>query len=266
MQFARICAASALAVSSVLTTAGQAQAATTVPIPADVGAKGCGLPPLNLSGMGLYNYKAAWTASNWANAGSTIPWVYSHVKQSGNQVLERLDATGAPELQAVQGTPARTSGLWQVDVTMPLKMREGVVVAPLWLYDNISKDEIDIEFVAARALTVSLHSWPGGVSKSQTVAVISNFNFSGRRLCLGINVHPTGGLIDILADGQVIYTWNRSKMSFFVNHPLRPWLELWAANPANTGLSAWTGKFAGFAAGDSMTLTVNGYSYTPTAF
>src|SRR5579863_6977632 len=240
MQFTRMFAASALAACFLISTSGvhgqfgpdtPQQSLKGTPVPADVGAKGCGLPPLSLAGIGLYKYTAPWTASNWANAGSTIPWRYDHVNQVGHKVTLRLDSSGAPELQATQGTVPHTSGLWQVDVTMPQHMREGVVVAPLWLYDSASKDEIDFEIVAARQLTVSLHSWPGGVHMRQTVAVIPNVDFSGRRLCLGINLRPAAGKIEMRANGQVIYTWDRSKMNFFVSHPVRPWIELWAANP-----------------------------------
>jgi hypothetical protein len=223
--------------------------------------RGCGLPALDLSGMHLFDYQARWHASQWDNSGSQIPWRYDHVRQVGKVVALRLDASGAPQLQAVEGTPWETEGLWESDVTMP-SLREGVVVAPLWLYNRTTKDEVDFEFVGRRGLDVSLHTWPGGKHLTKTVRLFAGRDFSGQRLCLGIKVNQGSGKIDMLLDGAPVYTWDRSKMDFFVSQPLRPFIEMWAANPSNEGLSMWTGTFTGFAPGEEMNMIVHGYRYT----
>lgn len=235
--------------------------ATALPAAAETANKGCGLPPLDLSGMRVFNYKAPWNASEWANSGSKIPWRFNHVRQDGQIVTLRLDAQGAPQLQAVQGTKAELDGLWETDVTMP-ELREGVVVAPLWLYDQSTKDEIDFEFVGRRGLDVSMHAWPGGNHLYKTVRLFAGTDFSGRRLCLGIRSDATSGKVEMLLDGKVVYTWNKSDLGFFVSHPMRPFIEMWAADPSNSGLVGWTGEFTGFKPDESMLMTVHGYRYS----
>lgn len=228
---------------------------------ADAANAGCGLPPLDLSDMRLYNYKAPWNASEWDNSGSKIPWRFNHVRQNGETVTLTLDANGAPQLQAVQGTKAELDGLWESDVTMP-ELREGVVVAPLWLYSQDTKDEIDFEFVGRRGLDVSMHAWPGGNHLSKTVRLFAGTDFSRRRLCLGIKSDATAGKVEMLIDGKVVYTWSKGNLDFFVTHPMRPFIEMWAADPSNSGLVGWTGEFTGFKPGESMVMTVHGYRYS----
>jgi hypothetical protein len=229
---------------------------------ADTENKGCGLPPLDLSDMRLFNYNAPWTASEWANSGSKIPWHFDHVRQEGDTVTLRLDARGAPQLQAVQGTKAALDGLWETDVTMP-ELREGVVVAPLWIYDQSTKDEVDFEFVGRRGLDVSMHAWPDGNHLTKTVRLFAGTDFSGRRICLGIKSEATTGKVEMLLDGKVVYTWKKSDLGFFVTHPMRPFIEMWAADPSNSGLVGWTGEFTGFKPDQSMLMTVHGYRYSP---
>ncbi len=225
------------------------------------GDAGCGLPPLDLSDMHLYDYQAHWHASEWANSGSKIPWHFDHVRASDVTVVFLLDAKGAPQLQAVQGTKAALDGYWEVDVTLP-EMREGVVVAPLWLYNRDTKDEVDFEFVGRRGLDVSMHAWPGGNHLTKTIRLFAGTDFSGRRMCLGIKSDATAGKVDMLIDGEVVYTWDKSKFDFFVSHPMRPFIEMWAADPSNSGLVGWTGKFTGFDPGEKMVMNVHGYRYS----
>jgi hypothetical protein len=231
------------------------------PVGVQAGDVGCGLPPLDLSGMRLFNYNGSWHASEWANGASKIPWHFNHVRQTGSEVTLLLDAKGAPQLQAVSGTPAQTAGLWESDVTLP-QMREGVVVAPLWIYDRTTKDEVDFEFAGRSGLTVSMHAWPGGNHITKTIPVLAGTDFSNRRACFGIKVDKAAGKVDMLVDGKVIYTWDKSQQNFFVSQPMRPFIEMWAADPANAGLSEWTGKFAGFAPGENMLMTIHGYRFS----
>ena len=106
------------------------------------------LPPLDLSDMALWNWSGTWHASNWDNAWSSIPYRYDHVQQdaAGNTYFV-FDAKGAPELKAQNGHPYSTKAYYEVDVTLP-QMRSGMVVAPLWLWHDKTRDEVDFEFVA----------------------------------------------------------------------------------------------------------------------
>ena len=243
----------------------KATAATTatVPVaPAPVLAK---LAPLNLADMWLWNWNGKWHASEWDNGMSHIPWRYSRVqRQSGGDVKFRLDATGAPQLQALNGTPAYVRGLWEVDATLPA-LREGMVVAPLWLYDQTSKDEIDFEFVGRRGLDVSLHAYPGGVHKQNTVRLFAGTDLSGKRMRFGIRLDQAAGKVTMLIDGKVVHTFDKAKLGWFVSKPVKPFIELWAANPKLTWLTPWTGVWAPLPSGDHRTMTVHGYGYTPIA-
>ncbi len=221
------------------------------------------LAPLDLSDMKLWNWNGKWHASEWNHASSTIPWRYNRVaRQSTGDVKFRLDSTGAPQLQAQGGTPAYSRGLWEVEATLP-ELREGMVVAPLWLYDSASKDEIDFEFVGRRGLDVTLHAYPGGVHKQSTVRLFAGTDLSNKRMRLGIKLDQTAGTAIMLVDGKPVHTFDKAKLGWFVTKPLKPLIELWAADPSKTGLTQWTGVWKPLASGDHRTMTVHGYGYTP---
>lgn len=221
------------------------------------------LAPLDLSDMRLWNWNGKWHASEWNHANSTIPWRYNRVvRQSGGDVKFRLDSTGAPQLQAQGGTPAYSHGLWEVEATIPA-LREGMVVAPLWLYDPASKDEIDFEFVGRRGLDVSIHAYPGGVHKQSTVRLFAGTDMSGKRMRFGIRLDQTAGTATMLVGGKPVHTWTRAQLGWFVSKPVKPFIELWAANPQLTWLTSWTGVWTPLPTGDHRTMTVHGYGYTP---
>lgn len=221
------------------------------------------LPPLDLSTLALWNWSGVWIASEWNNANSTIPWRYSRISQPAKtDTLMKLDATGAPQLQGGGGMPAYASGLWESEVTLPT-LRDGVVVAPLWIYNSTTRDEVDFEVPGRKGLDVTIHSWPNGVHRSQTVRYFAGTDLSGKRLRLGIKVDQAAGTIEMLVNGTRIHRWDRAAMTYFPSSEMKPWFEMWAANPANTGFVQWAGKFTGFRSRESMTLKIHGYGYTP---
>lgn len=221
------------------------------------------LPPLNLSDMRLWNWNAKWHASEWDNPNSLTPWRYSRIaKQTNGDVKFKLDSTGAPQLQAQNGTPAYRNGLWEVEATLPT-LRDGMVVAPLWLYDPVSKDEIDFEFVGRRGLDLTIHAYPGGVHKKHAVRLYAGTDMSGKRLRFGIKLDQDAGTASMLIGGKVVHTWQREQLGWFVSKPVKPLIEIWAANPKLTWLTAWTGTWVPLKSTESRTMTVHGYGYTP---
>lgn len=220
------------------------------------------LPPLDLAQMRLWNYAGKWMASEWDNGNSPYPWRYDHVKQpSGGDTDFTLDQNGAPELQAYEGTPSLAAGLWETDVTVP-KLRDGLIVAPIFLYDHASRDEVDFEFVGRNGIDVTMHGYPNGVHQQSTVKLFAGQDLSGRRMRFGIKVDEAAGYVEMYVDGMKMQRWDRSKMSFFVSNPMRPNIEMWAAAPSNPGFVYWAGTWAGLAQGEKLTLTVHGYGYT----
>ncbi len=251
----------ASAVAAAATTTASAKTATLSSVAAMLVTDK--LPPLALRDMRLWNWAGVWHASEWDNPQSPISWRYNHIKQeAGTDTLFTLDASGAPELQAEGGTPAAANGLWETEVTLP-KLRDGMIVAPVWLYDSSSKDEIDFEFAGRKGLDVTLHAYVNGVHKQSTARLFAGTDLSGQRKRFGIKVDQSTGFVEMYVDGERVYSWTRSGMSFFVSHPLKPWIELWAAKPTNAAFVQWAGKWAGIAGTDSAVMTVHGYRFSP---
>lgn len=221
------------------------------------------LAPLDLSGMALWRWSARWHASEWDNGNSHIPWRYNRVtKQTNGDVNFRLDSTGAPQLQAVDGTTGQSRGLWEVEATIP-QLREGMVVAPLWLYNSSNKDEIDFEFVGRRGLDLSIHAYPGGVHQQNTVRLFADTDLSGRRMRFGIQLDEAAGTATMLIDGAPVHTWTRASLGWFPTQPVKPFMEVWAAKPTLTWLTQWTGVWTNLPSGDHRTMTIHGYGFTP---
>ena len=220
------------------------------------------LAPLYLADMKLWNWNGTWTASEWSNANSPIPWKYDHIAQVKGETSFTLDSVGAPELQAMNATPAYTRGLWETDVTLP-SLRDGMIVAPLWIYDTTSKDEVDFEYAGRKGMDVSLHATSNGKLTSQTVRLFAGRDMSGERHRFGIKVDESIGVVEMYLDGVRVYRWDKTDLAYTVTHPLKPWIEMWAANPTNAGFVAWAGKWAGMTAKDKpLVMTVHGYGYS----
>lgn len=219
------------------------------------------LPKIDLSDMRLWNWDGKWHASEWNNGMGPIPWRFNRVSLSANgDAVLRMDAEGAPQLQAMNGTPTAASGFWEADVTLP-RLKEGVVVAPLWLYDQATGDEIDFEYAGRNGLDLTMHTRAAnGQMEHHSVRVFAGRDMSGERHRFGIRVHQGTGVAEMYLDGRLIHRWRRANMSSFVSRPLKPWIEMWAADPNNGGFVGWVGRWAGFAPSESMTMTVHGYA------
>jgi hypothetical protein len=220
------------------------------------------LKPLNLTDMWLWNWGGRWMASEWGNGNSPLPWKYNHVNQpTAADTYFTLDTNGAPELQALGGTPAYSRGLWETEVTLP-KLKDGLIVAPLWVYDPNSRDEVDFEFAGRKGLDVTMHSYPNGVHQQDTTRLFAGQDMSGQRKRFGIKIDESAGYVEMYVDGALIHRWNRSGMPYFISHPVKPWIEMWASNPKNAGFVSWAGKWPGIDTNEVLKMTVHGYGYT----
>ncbi len=219
------------------------------------------LRPLDLSTMWLWNWGGTWIGSEWGNGNSPLPWKFDHVEQpAGVDTMFVLDAGGAPQIQA--GTAeAKSSGLWEADVTLP-ELRDGLIVAPLWLYDPASRDEIDFELAGRRGLDVSMHAYANGTHVQNTVRLFAGTDLSRQRKRFGIKVDQASGAVDMYVDGVRVHRWDRSTTSGFITHPVKPWIEMWAANPWDGGFVGWAGSWTPLAAGQQLTMRVHGYGYS----
>lgn len=219
------------------------------------------LPPLDLADMRLWNWHGKWHASQWDHAASPIPWRHNRIKQkkNGDTVLV-LDERGAPQLQAVSGIDWEPKGLWEVDVTLP-EMRDGLIVAPLWLYDSRSKDEFDFEFAGRKGLDVSIHTYRNGKHLTKTVRAIHG-DFSGRRMRLGIRLDTERGIADMLVDGERVHRFDEDELGYFTRNGVKPFIEMWATKPTR-GFISWTGRWRSLGKGQRLKMYIHGYRYTP---
>lgn len=221
------------------------------------------LPPLNLAGMKLWDWKQPWHASQWPNATSTIPWRADRITvQSDKSVALFLDRSGAPQLQAVEGTPAMSAGLWEVDVTLP-ELRDGLVVAPLWLYNEQTRDEIDFELAGRKGLDVTMHVYSGGQHRKSTERLFAGQDLSHRRLRFAISLDTGAGRAAMLLDGKQVHLFDRSRIGFFISSAVRPRIEMWAADPVKADLVNWVGRWPGLAEGERLKMTVHGFRTVP---
>lgn len=217
------------------------------------------LAAIDLSAESLWNY-TSWMASEWASMGP-IPFQYDHVRSNGADTVFFLDSTGEPELKMYDGGPGAHTrkGFYEADVTLP-PMRDGLIVAPIWLYNGNTGDEIDFEFAGRRGLQISLHAGGGTVD---SVLVGAGHDYSGERHVFGIKQDLDGGGIDMLVDGTVVKHFDKTKVSAWPSSTMAPILEMWAADPTNGGFVNWAGKWAGVATDETLVMTVHGYRYTP---
>lgn len=221
------------------------------------------LPPLDLSDMRLWNWAGKWHASDWSTSYSPIPYRYGHISQpAGRDTYLRLDASGSPQLQAQGGIPGLTKGAWETEVTLP-QLRDGLIVAPLWLYDQTSKNEIDFELAGRKGLDLTMHTYPNGVHKTHTVRLFAGQDMSGRRMRFGIRMNQAAGFVGMYVDGKLVHLWDRRKMNSFVSRPMKPLIEMWGADPKNAGFVLWAGRWTNLRPGERIVMTVHGYSGRP---
>lgn len=221
------------------------------------------LPPLDLSAMRLWNYNGKWHASEWGNEFGAFGWRYSHVRQRATGDVDLImNANGAPELQGQTATGYFDRGLWEADVTIP-ELREGAVVAPLWLYNHRTREEFDFEFAGTRGLDVTIHAYPNGQHRTATVRVMSGEDWSGRRVRFGIKLDVQSGWAEMLIDGEVVHRFARDELGFFATRVFKPVFSIWAVRPGHAGLESWVGRWQGFQQNESMVMTVHGFRYTP---
>lgn len=217
------------------------------------------LDPLDLSDMRLWNWQAKWHASHWDHAFSDVPWRFGNVRKARNgDVFFDLDRNGAPELQGVNQV-AQRKGLWEADVTLP-KLASGLVVAPLWVYNQSTKDEIDFEFAGQKGLQLTIHSFGSGSHRQAHVMVPNTGDWSGRRVRFGIHADIDGGWIKMLINGKTVHTFTRaSSPEAFPVSDLKPFVSMW---PAKSGL-AWAESWVGRWDGQPASMVVHGYRFSP---
>jgi hypothetical protein len=221
------------------------------------------LPPLDLSDMLLWNYNGKWHPSEWANNFSYAPWRADHIRQKRNGSVDfLLDDIGTSELKSEAGIPTALRGTWEVEVTLP-SLRDGMVTAPLWLYNQKLKEEIDFEFAGRRSLDVTIHAYPGGIHRTKTVPLFAGQDFSHCTLRLAIKADIPAGWAEMYVEGQMVKRFTRQELGYFPTGATRPIISLWSARDNHPGFVAWLGRWKPLPAGKQLVMTIHGYRYTP---
>jgi len=211
--------------------------------------------------MRLWNYAGKWHASEWASALSFTPWKFNRVtKLSSGDVRFVLDSAAAPELKAGTGIQSAMSGLWETEVTLPT-MRDGLVVAPLWLYNNSTKDEVDFEFAGRKGLDVTVHKYVNGLHLSKTVRLFPGVDMSGQRKRFGIGVSQSEGKIRMFVDSKLVHTFDKKELGFFPTSQFRPLISMWPARSDWGNFVQWVGRWTPLKNGQQIVLLAHGYGY-----
>lgn len=222
------------------------------------------LPPLDTTDMRPWNYDAAWHASQWDNNFSRIPWRSDHVTVAENgEIVMRLDQAGAPQIKSERRIAMAEKGTWEVEVTLP-KMRPGLVVAPLWLYNERLREEIDFEFAGTKSLDLSVHAYPDGTHHQTTVSVFEGMDFSNCTVRFKIVADIPAGWASMYVEDKLVHRFEKEELGYFVTGKARPIIEMWASRDDHDGLEQWLGKWQGLADGEALTMRVHGYRYSPT--
>ena len=221
------------------------------------------LPPLDVSDMRLWNFDAAWHASQWQNNFSFTPWRSDHVTVEPNgDVALRLDRSGAPQLKSGNRIPMADKGTWEVEVTLPA-MREGMVVAPLWLYNEERQEEIDFEFAGTKSLDLSLHGYPDGEHRQTAVSVFEGMDLSNCTAHFKIVADASAGWAALYVEDHLVHRFTEEEAGYFVTGKLRPIIEMWAARDDHRGFVQWLGQWQPLPNGEVLTMVVHGYRFSP---
>lgn len=215
------------------------------------------LQPLDLSDMSLWNWDGRWHASNWDHEFSDVPWVFDRVGAYGDDVIFDLDTGGAPELKG-QNQQYERRGLWEVDVSLPYG-QEGLVAAPLWLYNQDSRDEIDIE-VTRHGIELTLHAYHTGKHRTAHHIVADTAKISAERMRLGIDLDIDQGFVEFYIDGRTVHRFTKADHpDAFPTNSLKPIISMWTAKKDLGWAEGWLGKWNG----ESAEMVIHGYGYTP---
>lgn len=205
------------------------------------------------------NWNAPMSPSQWSEAKlGGYDWRADHaVIASGALALSVSErASGQVQTHTNQFSEA---AMWEVDVTLPM-MREGLVAAPLWVFNNSTKDEIDFEVVGKKGLQLTLWSKVNGAHRQVWSTYAITGDLSGRRYRLGI-AYFAGRSVGFYVDGELVARVTpQDSPSGFPSTPLKPLFDIWVTNGLDP---AWAGRWTPLAPGERLTMTVHGYKAGP---
>ena len=199
-------------------------------------------------------HSAQWVPADWANPPDhSGPYRADHVVRNPDGVLDLiLDAKG--EAGVVQGVGRTARGRYAFSFVVP-PMHDGQDAAA-FLYDNATRDEVDVEVVGRRGLQLNVHHdgqehpvWPanyrGDLSGRTITGVIEidagrqvTWSLDGREV---LRLRPTDVAPNVLPSAEMAFIFNNTTV---LNAP------------------KWIGRWKGLRGARSV-MHVLGFRYTP---
>lgn len=207
----------------------------------------------NFAGYNLENgasgkWGNTWTRSTWDETKlSGYSWSEKNARIVGPDLLISVTERNSGQVQA-DYRAVFTKARWEVDVTLAPNA-PGLIQAPLWTYNNETRDELDFEWVGKKGLQLNVYA--------KGVSVWSKLLFpgdnSGKRHHIALE-YDAGKSVIFIMDGVELarVTPADTKGNAFPQSAMKAYIEAWP-----TMSEGWGGKWLG--AGSGLTMTVHGY-------
>lgn len=187
-----------------------------------------------------------WTPSDWDEPKMNgYRWSPNNVFLDGTDLKVRLTEKNSAQIQQ-NGAARSDKGRWEVDVTLAAPT-PGMIQAPLWTYNNETRDELDFEWVGANGLHLTVYA-KGVAVWSKTIA-----NVKDGRHHIAVE-YEAGKSVIFIMDGVELdrVTPAQTKGGAFPTSPMKAYIEVWPSLS-----EGWAGKWQG--AGSGLTMTVHGF-------
>lgn len=191
-----------------------------------------------------------WAPSYWAENPKLngYDWSANNVIVDGTDVKMRITEKNSAQLQQGSGF-AMSKGRWEMDVTLTAPT-PGLIQAPLWTYNNETRDELDFEWVGDKGLQLNVYA--KGVSV--WTKLIPTLKDGRHHIAVE---YEAGKSVIFISDGVELarVTPAETKGNVFPASPMKAYTEIWQSNS-----EGWAGKWAG--AGSGLTMTLHGFLQT----
>lgn len=217
------------------------------------------LPDFSAITLRLWDWSAPMAPSQWSESKlGGYDWRADHAVVRDGELRLSVSEKASGQVQT-NDSAASSSALWEVDVTIP-QMRDGLVAAPLWTFNDDTFDEIDFEVVGRKGLQLTIWSAVDGKHTTVWSRQIIEGDLSGRRFRLGIG-YAAGERVVFFIDGQrVAEVTPADAPQGFPSTPQKPYFDLWVANGLNPG---WAGRWTPLQSGERLTMRLHGYRAGP---
>ena len=176
-----------------------------------------------------------WSKADWANGGPfNCGWSPDHVSFSDGKMVLKLDNVPSHGMSYSSCEYRTVSSLSYGAVEVRLKAVKGSgVTSTFFLYDNTTKDEIDLEFLGKNTQQVQTNYFVAGNGGHEHMI---NLGFDASSDYHVYKIEWANASIKWYVDGSVKYSVTATPLP---SHPMQAMLSLWNG----TGVDDWLGPF-----------------------